>query len=55
MSNLFQNIFLSISIIFVLVAVMRVESKVEKLHSRIDKIEMFLNLDLNADERIENE
>lgn len=49
MKNLFPVIFISMGIVFVLVAVYRVESKVDKLHSKVDAIAMFLNLDSNSD------
>ena len=50
MNKFFQFIFILFGIIFVLKNSMSLDKRLEELESKIDKIEMFLNLDLNSDE-----
>jgi hypothetical protein len=49
MNKFFQFIFILFGLVFVS-DMHSVKSKVEKLHSKLDAIAMFLSLDTNADE-----
>lgn len=50
MNKFFQFIFILFGIIFVLKISANLDIRLEDLESKIDKIEMFFDLDLNADE-----
>lgn len=49
MNKFFQFIFILFGIIFVLKILASLEIRLEELDRKIDKVVMFLDLDLNAD------